>query len=350
MRVTKEYWGEVGGERVHLFTLSRAGIAAKITNYGGILSELHVPDARGDAADVVLGLETLEAYRSKDYIASNPYFGALIGRVANRVAGAQFSLGKETYPLAANEGNHHLHGGERGFDKRVWQAQILEDGLALHYLSPHKEEGYPGTLEVSARYTLLESGLRLELRATTDRATPVNLTQHTYWNLAGEGSGNILNHDLTLNSRFYTWADDTSIPTGEIFSAKETPFDFQEGKSVGADIEHPSVQRIPGGGYDTNFILTGQPGDLRLAARLRDPTSGRKMELHTTQPGLQVYSGNFLDGALRGKSGAAYPKHAGVALEPQAYPDAVNIPHFPSAILQPDEVYHQVIEYRFSAE
>ncbi len=349
MHVTKEPWGEVNGEAVSLFTLrTENGLSAKITNYGGTLTELRVPDARGALADVVLGFKRLEDYRSDAYEESSPYFGALVGRVANRIAGAQFSLGEEVYTLAANEGEHSMHGGARGFDKRVWQAQVLDEGLELRYTSPDGEKGYPGRLRVSALYTLKEGRLRLELRAEADRATPVNLTQHSYFNLAGEGSGDILDHELTLNSRFYTPTDETSIPTGEILEVEGTPFDFSVAKRIGADIEQPAVQRISGGGYDTNFVIAGR-GDLRFGARLRDPSSGRTMDLYTTQPGLQVYSGNFLEGKLRGKSGALYEKHAGVALEPQHYPDAVNIPHFPNTILQPEEVYRQVIEYKFSA-
>ena len=347
MHIAKEPWGDVDGEAVDLFTLSEGGLNAKITNYGGTLTELHVPDARGETADVVLGFERLEDYRSDVYRESSPYFGALIGRVANRIAGAQFSLG-EVYSLAANEGKHHLHGGARGFDKRIWRAQVLEESLELSYTSPDGEEGYPGRLEVRALYTLQESRLRLELRARTDQTTPVNLTQHSYFNLAGEGSGSVLNHELTLESRFYTPTDETSILTGEVLAVAGTPFDFTDAKEVGADIEAPEVQRISGGGYDTNFVIAGKRG-LRLAARLHDPTSGRRMELYVTQPGLQVYSGNFLEGRLTGKRGVRYEKHAGVALEPQHFPNALNIPHFPSVLLRPDETYHQVIEYRFPA-
>ncbi len=256
MRVEREFWGEVDGEAVSLFTLGTGnGLSAKITNYGGVLTELHVPDKRGETSDVVLGFKTLEAYRSEAYKQSSPYFGALVGRVANRIAGSQFTLGEEGYTLAANEGKHHLHGGARGFDKRVWQAQVLDEGLELRYTSPDGEEGYPGRLEVSALYTLKADRLRLELRATTDRSTPVNLTQHSYFNLAGEGSGNVLDHELTLNSHLYTPTDETSVPTGEILTVKETPFDFANAKKIGADIEHPDVQCISGSGYDTNFVV-----------------------------------------------------------------------------------------------
>lgn len=354
--ITQETWGEVNGERVYLFTLTNEnGLSAKITNFGGIVTSLEVPGASGENADVVLGFDLLEGYRSDAYRESGPYFGAIIGRVANRIAEGTFSLDSETYSLATNNGPNHLHGGAQGFDQKVWSAQtrMSETGpsLILNYTSPDGEEGYPGTLNVMVTYTLTNDDvLRFETVAVTDQATPVNLTNHTYWNLAGEGSGDILSHELVLNSDWYTPADDTLIPTGEILATQGTPFDFTQGKEIGADIEQEAVASIDGGGYDTNFVVNGEIGALRLAARLRDSSSGRMMELYTTQPGIQFYSGNFLDGTLTGKGGAAYEKYGGVALEPQHYPDAVNIPHFPNIVLQPDEVYRQTIEYRFSAE
>ena len=354
--ITREPWGEVDGERVTLFTLTNQnGLSAKITDFGGILTELHVPDSSGERADVVLGFDTLEGYRSDAYRESNPYFGAIVGRVANRVAEGTFSLDGETYTLATNNGPNHLHGGDEGFDQKVWSARasMTDAGpsLVLSYTSPDGEEGYPGTLHVTATYTLTNDDvLRFETVATTNKATPVNLTNHTYWNLAGEGSGDILGHELTLNSDLYTPADETLIPTGEILGTQGTPFDFTNAKEVGADIEQEAVASIDGGGYDTNFVVNGEMDSLRLAARLRDPASGRVMELYVTQPGVQFYSGNFLDGTLTGKRGAAYERYGGLALEPQTYPNAVNIPHFPDAVLQPDGVYRHVIEYRFSAE
>ena len=353
--ITQEAWGNVGGETVYLFTLTNQnGLSAKITNYGGIVTSLEVPDAGGETADVVLGFGSLEDYRSDAYQTSNPYFGAIIGRVANRIAEGTFSLDGETYTLATNNGPNHLHGGDVGFNQKVWRAQTqMSDtgpSLILSYTSPDGEEGYPGTLNVTVTYTLTNNILRFETVATTDQATPVNLTNHTYWNLAGEGSGTILDHELTLSSNWYTPADATLIPTGEILAVSGTPFDFTQAKAIGADIEQEAVASIDGGGYDTNFLVNGKISALRPAARLHDPASGRVMELYTTQPGIQFYSGNFLDGTLTGEGGAAYEKYGGVALEPQAYPNAVNIPHFPDVVLQPDNVYRQVIEYKFSVE
>lgn len=353
--ITQEDWGEVEGERVYLFTLTNQNeLEAKITNFGGIVTELHVPNSSGERADVVLGFDSLEGYRSDAYRESNPYFGAVVGRVANRIAEGTFALNGETYTLATNNGPNHLHGGDIGFDQKVWsaRAQMSEAGpsLILNYTSPNGEEGYPGTLNVTVIYTLTNDDvLRFETVATTDQATPVNLTNHTYWNLSGEGSGDILGHELRLSSNWYTPADETLIPTGEIVSVQGTPFDFTDAKEVGADIEQEAVASIDGGDYDTNFVVNGELGELRLAAQLRDPASGRSMDLYVTQPGVQFYSGNFLDGTLMGKGGAPYERYGGIALEPQHYPDTVNTPHFPAVVLQPDNVYRQVIEYRFSA-
>jgi aldose 1-epimerase len=352
--ITQQEWGDVQGKRIELFILkNRHGLQADITNYGGILTALHVPDRKGELADVVLGFDSLTEYRMGAYLSGNPYFGALIGRVANRTARGQFTLGEEMYQLPINKAPNHLHGGNEGFDQRVWRAQpeVLREGqsLVLSYLSPDGEEGYPGNMLATAIYTLTEDNvLRLDLIATTDRATPVNLTNHSYFNLAGHAAGSILKHELTLDSPWYTPTDDSLIPTGEILAVQGTPFDFTTPKTIGADIAHPTIRGIQGGGYDTNFVVAGQIGNLRRAARLYEASSGRVMEIHATHPGLQFYSGNFLDGSLTGK-GAVYDKHGGVAFEPQHYPNAINTPHFPSILLQPGQVYRQVIEYRFSA-
>ena len=350
---TEVPWGEVGGERVTLFDLTNdLGMRARILDLGGTLVGLELPTDDAGTVDVVLGYDAVDGERGHAYLSSGGYFGALVGRVANRIAGAAFELDGEHVEVAANDGRNSLHGGSIGFDRRRWRAQslALPDGpaLALSYVSPDLEEGYPGTVHVLALYQLTHRGtLRLELRATTDRPTPVSLTNHSYWNLAGHGAGDVLDHELTLFADVYTPAGPDSVPVGTVLGVDGTPFDFREAKRVGRDLGDPAVTAIRGGGYDTNVVVRGRPGTLRPAARLRDPASGRVLEVWTTQPGLQVYSGNFLDGSHVGKGGAVYDKHAGMALEPQAYPNAVNTPHFPSAVLRPGQIYRQLIEYRF---
>lgn len=343
------------GDSVDVFTLVNAtGMKMRVTNYGGIITSLHVPGRPGTVEDVVLGFDSLRGYTSKAYEAENPYFGALIGRYGNRIDNAQFSLNGQTYILDANNGPNHLHGGEPGFDERVWNAELFEKvdsvGVVLHYTSPDGEEGYPGRLETEVTYTLTnENELVIDYRATATEATPVNLTQHSYFNLNGVGDGTILDHELMIDAEAFTPVDSTLIPTGEFRSVAGTPFDFREPTPIGARIDQSNRQLGIAGGYDHNFVLARQDRDsLHLAARVYDPDSGREMEVLTTEPGLQFYSGNFLDGSLVGKSGTPYEKHAGLALETQHFPDSPNQPNFPSTILRPGETYTSQTVYRFS--
>ena len=309
------------------------GFEVSITNYGGAITSLKTPDRRGDFGEIVLSYGSLD-----DYVRNPRYFGALIGRHANRIAHGRFSLNGVEYQLTCNNGVNHLHGGF-GFDKRAWTVE--EDGNILHlkYFSKDGEEGYPGNVNAFVDYTLLDNELRIDYRATTDRETIVNLTNHSYFNL--RGSGTILDHELTLNADHFTPVSEDLIPTGEIKSVEGTPMDFRKGKAIGAEINNVA------GGYDHNFVLNDWDGSLRLAARLYEPVSGRALEILTTEPGIQFYSGNFLDGTLIGKNGVAYEKYTGLCLEPQHFPDAPNHPNFPSTVLRPGEEYRHTSVYRF---
>jgi aldose 1-epimerase len=347
--VKKEAFGKTGdGVAVDLYTLTNAaGMKAKIMTYGAILTELDAPGRDGKTADVVLGFDNL-----KDYLAGHPYFGATVGRVANRIAKGEFTLDGKKYKLAVNNGPNALHGGKKGFDKVVWKAEpeTLPDGAAVKftYLSKDGEEGYPGNLTVTVVYTLTNSdALRIDYTAKTDKATPVNLTNHTYFNLAGTQSGDILGHELTLNADKYTPADDTLIPTGEIKPVKDTPLDFTKPRKIGERIDQLKGEPR---GYDHNFVLNSAGKELALAATVREPKSGRIMEMFTTEPGVQFYTGNFLDGKQTGKGGVVYKKHAGFCLEAQHFPDSVNHANFPSMILKPGETYRQTTIYKFSAK
>ena len=320
------------------------GSAAKLIPYGASLTELWVPDRAGKLADVVLGLDNLEAY-----LAPHPFFGGTIGRYANRIANGRFALEGNEYQLAINNPPHSLHGGKIGFDRRAWKAEALDHpaGAAVRftYLSPDGEESYPGNLQVTVTYTLTEADeLKLEYRAETDQATPINLTNHSYFNLAA--SGDILGHRLYLNSDQYTPVDTTLIPTGEIRTVADTPFDFRGSMAIGEHIAE--ITDI--GGYDHNFVVNGQAGALRIAARLVEPGSGRQMEVWTTEPAIQFYSGIHLDGSVVGKGRVAYRKFAGLCLETQHYPDSPNHPNFPSAILRPGSRFRSETIYKFSAQ
>ena len=337
------------GQQVDQYTLRNArGASIKVITYGAIFSELNVPDRAGTFADVVLGFDSLDKY-----LAGHPYFGAIAGRVANRVARGQFTLNGKTYHLAINNGPNSLHGGLAGFDKRVWTATASNaasgPSLKLAYTSADMEEGYPGKLDVEVTYTLANdrNEWRIDYRATTDKPTILNLTNHAYWNLAGEASGKtILDHELMLNADNYTPVDETLIPTGQIKSVRGTPFDFTTMKPIGRDIA-----QTPGdpNGYDHNFVLNGNAGEMKLCGRLRDPGSGRTMEVHTTQPGVQLYTGNFLDGKLIGKGGKPYVRNYAVCLETQHFPDSINHPNFPSVVLRPGETFKSTTTHRFSA-
>jgi aldose 1-epimerase len=352
--VTRHGFGKTPeGEAVDLFVLTRGALTAKVITYGAIVTEIHAPDRDGKAADVVLGFDTLEGY-----LAGHPYFGATVGRVANRIAGGRFTLDGRDYALDKNNGPNTLHGGKKGFDKVVWKAEesIGPAGPAvrLTYTSPDGEEGFPGNLTVAVTYTLTErDALRIDYEARSDRPTPVNLTNHSYFNLAGvgPGAGTILDHVLYLASVAYTPADDTLIPTGEIAPVRGTPLDFTTPTPLGARIDQLKAEPR---GYDHNFVLAGDGSGsgaektATLAARVQDPNSGRTLEMFTTEPGVQLYTGNFLDGSIKGKGGVAYRQHQAFCLEAQHFPDSVHRPEFPSTILRPGSTYTQTTLYRFS--
>lgn len=345
-------FGSAGGADVDAYVLRHAGVTARVITYGAALTELHVPDRDGAIADVVLGFDRLDGY-----LAEHPYFGATVGRVANRIAGGRFTLDGVAYRLACNNGRHHLHGGVRGFDRQVWSAaaSVTADGPCVTFrrTSPDGEEGYPGTLEVTVVYTLAPGVLRIEHTATTDRATLVSLTHHSYFNLAGAGSGDVLDHELTLVASRYTPTDAELIPTGELAPVAGTAFDFRTPTRIGARMDRTGLTPA---GYDTNFAVDrphGRPPgrdarDLAHAATVRDPGSGRVLDVFTTAPGIQVYTGNFLDGSLTGKRCHTYGRYGGLCLEPQCFPNAINEPRFPSPVLRPGQVYEHTIEYRFS--
>lgn len=341
------------GINVDIYTLTNAnGVELRVTNYGGIIVSLRVPDARGNVDDIVLGYDSLQGY-----IEENPYFGAIIGRYGNRIAGGQFELEGESYQLATNNGPNHLHGGVKGFDKVVWNAEPFEApvsrGIIFSYTSPAGEEGYPGTLDVRVTYTLNDDDdLIFDYVATTDAPTHVNLTQHSYFNLAGDGSGDILDHELMINADEFTPVDATLIPTGELRSVDGTPFDFRQPNRIGERIGDDTEQIRFGLGYDHNFVLSqGSESDsLTLAARVTEPTSGRIVEVYTTEPGIQFYSGNFLDGTIHGKGGIVYAHRTGFCLETQHFPDSPNKPHFPSTVLRPGDTYQTRTIYRFRSQ
>lgn len=336
------------GAVIDVYTLTnQRGMVARVITFGALLTELHVPDRSGKLADIVLGFPQLSQYEG-----AHPYFGATIGRVGNRIAKGRFTLNGREYTLATNNGPNHLHGGLKGFDKRIWRAQPVpgSSGAAVRftYVSRDGEEGYPGTLTASVTYTLTDRNeLRLDYTATADQPTPVNLTHHSYFNLSGEGTGDILSHELLLFADRFTPVDDTLIPTGEILPVRGTVMDFTRSTPIGSRIE-----QVPGPapvGYDHNYVLNSPGGVLALAATVKDPASGRTMDVLTTEPGIQFYSGNFLDGTLVGKAGAAYRKHWGFCLETQHFPDSVNRPNFPPTVLQADRTYKSTTVYRFSA-
>lgn len=337
------------GTELELFTLTNAsGMQVSVTNYGGIITSLKVPDRNGKLDDVTLGYDSIDGY-----LKSTPYFGAIVGRYGNRIAKAQFELDGKTHKLPANDGPNTLHGGVKGFDKVVWNAEPFERegerGIVFTYVSADGEEGFPGTLNTRVTYTLTDKNeLAFDYHATTDKPTVVNLTQHAYFNLAGDGSGDILGHELTINADRYTPVDATLIPTGELASVADTPFDFRNKTAIGARInaDHEQIKR--GGGYDHNWVLNKQGDEMSLAARVEEPKSGRVMEVHTTEPGVQFYSGNFLDGSITGKNGHVYNKRNGLCLETQHYPDSPNQPSFPSTTLNPGEEYKTRTVYTFS--
>jgi aldose 1-epimerase len=337
------------GVPVEAYAISNGkGMTATVITYGALLTELHVPDKKGNLADVVLGMDNLDGY-----LKGHPYFGATVGRVANRIANGKFTLDGKEYQLAVNNKPNHLHGGTKGFDKVVWKVKNAPakdgDSVTFTYSSPDGEEGYPGKLDVTVTYTLTTANeLRIDYTATTDKATPVNLTNHSYFNLGGHDSGDVLGHELMVAADKYTPTDDTLIPTGKIEPVKGTPYDFTTATPIGKRLGE--IKGDPGG-YDVNYVLRGGEGKgPHLAARVKDPKSGRVMEVLTTEPGVQFYTGNYLDGKLKGKGGTVYKKHQAFCLETQHYPDSVNHSEFPSVILKPGATYTQTTVHKFSAE
>jgi aldose 1-epimerase len=324
------------------------GVETQITNYGGIVISLKVPDRQGKFDDVVLGFNS-----AQDYVKRNdPYLGAIIGRYGNRIAKGRFTLNGVEYKLAVNNGENHLHGGIKGFDKVVWTGRQIRTkagpAVVLTYLSKDSEEGYPGNLRVRVVYTLTNKNeLKIDYSATTDKDTVINLTHHSYFNLMGEGNGDILNHQLTINADRFVPTDAGSIPTGELRKVAGTPFDFLQFTAIGARINQDDEQLKLGNGYDHTFVINGAPGKLRLAATARETSSGRVMEVWTTEPGMQLYTGNFLDGSLTGKSGKPYARRSGFCLETQHYPDSPNQPSFPTTTLKKGATYKSTTIYRF---
>ena len=344
--IQKAAFGTVDGKPVDLYTLTNSkGLVVKITNYGAIVTSLLVPDRKGVMGDVVLGFDNVA-----DYVAKSPYFGAIVGRVANRIKNATFELEGKTYKLAANNAPHHLHGGKKGWDKVIWVAEAAETprgpSLKLTHVSPDGEEGYPGTVTATAVYTLTNDGaLEVEMKATADRTTLVNMAHHSYWNLAGFGSGTILGHELTIPADQYTPGD--PVPDGKLKAVKGTPFDFTAAKLIGKDLKAAGGKPI---GFDHNWVVNGDPHALRTVARLKDPKSGRVLTVAANQPGLQFYSGNFLDGSNSGK-GAPQPQYAGLCLESQKFPNSINVPAWrEEVVLRPGKTYQHTMIHRFTAE
>jgi aldose 1-epimerase len=347
----RESFGQTrDGEAVDIYTLkNRRGAEARITTYGGAVVSLKVPDRAGKFDDVVLGFDDIEGY-----LKTTTYIGSLVGRYANRIARGRFTLNGTEYKLATNNGENHLHGGVRGFDKVVWKARPVAarggQALELTYLSKDGEEGYPGNLNVRVVYTLTNANeLKIDYHATTDKDTVVNLTQHNYYNLAGQGNGDILGHQLMINASRFTPTDAGAIPTGELRPVRGTPFDFTRPTAIGARIEQDEEQLKLGKGYDHNFVINGRNGVLRLAARVSEPTTGRVMEVWTTEPGMQLYTGNYLDGTDIGKGGKPYRHRYGFCLETQHYPDSPNRPAFPSTVLRKGGRFRSTTVYKFSA-
>jgi aldose 1-epimerase len=347
--ISERPFGISDGQPVTLYTLrNRSGAEVSICNYGGLVTALKVPDRNGNLGDVVLGFDNLD-----DYVKSSPYFGALIGRYGNRIAKGKFTLDGHQYTLATNNGPNALHGGLKGFDKVMWKSRAYESksgpALELTYLSRDGEEGYPGNLSVKAVYTLTEdNALKLEYTATTDKDTVVNLTHHSYFNLAQKGT--VLNHVVMIDADKFTPVDSTLIPTGELRPVEGTPFDFRKPTAIGARITQDDEQLKFANGYDDNWVVNGYTGAVRLMARVYEPTTGRVLEVLSSEPGLQFYTGNFLDGTITGKGGWVYQFRDAFCMEPQHYPDSPNEPSFPSVVLKPGQVYHNTIIYRFSTQ
>jgi len=343
--VSKADYGKMpDGTVVQLYTLKNGPLEARIITFGGILVSMKTPDRKGVAGDIVLGHDSLADYLGD----SGTYFGALVGRYANRIGHAAFSLNGVTYKLSKNDGDNTLHGGPTGFARRVWSAKEVPGGVELSYISKDGEEGYPGTLKATATYILTTNSLQIHYTATTDKPTVVNLTNHSYWNL--KGSGDILGNQLTIAADRFTPVDSGLIPTGELKSVAGTPFDFRKPTAVGARIDQNDPQLKLGHGYDHNWVLNRSGKGLEMAARVEEPTSGRVLEVYTDQPGVQFYTGNFLNGSVKGKGGQPANLHSGLCLETQHFPDSPNKKSFPTAELKPGEKYETTTEFRFGAK
>jgi len=345
--MTAQPYGNISGKEILQYTLqNKSGLVLKVINYGCTITDILVPDKAGNVGNVVLGFDSLEGYLQKE----NPYIGPIIGRYANRIQKAVFKIGNQEYKLGANNNGNTLHGGLEGFNRKVWEVKSFSDSsITMRYHSPDGEEGFPGNVQLEVVMSIgADNSVRLEYSATTDKPTPVSFTNHSYFNLSYGNGATILDHELMIMANSITPVDSLLIPTGELTSVKNTSFDFTTSKKIGAELE-----QVPGGapgGYDHNFVLNKNEDELALAAVLYDPHSGRKLELLTTEPGVQFYSGNFMDGSITGKDGIVYVKHAGLCLEPQHFPDSPNQPSFPNTILQPGQRYKQTSIFRFSVQ
>jgi aldose 1-epimerase len=347
-QVTKQPFGKTpDGTQVDIYTLKNSSIEARIITYGGIIQSIKVPDKSGKSADVVLGFDSLDGYTGGPK--PNPaFFGAIIGRYANRIGGGKFTLDGNTYSTPVNDGTNTLHSGPKGFDKAVWKGKEIPHGVELTHVSPDGDAGFPGTLTTVVRYTLVGKDLKIDYSATTDKDTVLNLTNHSYFNLAGQGSGKILQNQVKINASRYTPVNDNLIPTGELASVSGTPFDFRKATAVGARIDDDNDQLKKGHGYDHNWVLDNG-GKFAEAAEVYEPTGGRVLQVLTDQPGVQFYTGNFLDGTITGKDGKVYQRRDALCLETQHFPDSPNHPKFPTTELKPGQKFHTVTVFRFSA-
>lgn len=347
--VSKEAYGKLpDGTPVDLYIMSDGLFEARVTNYGGYLVSLKVPDRTGKPEDVVLGFDDFEGYYNNTTHKGTAFLGPIVGRYANRIAGGKFALGGREYSLVVNNGPNAIHGGPHGFHTVLWNGTLIPDGVELTYLSKDGEEGYPGNLSVAVRYTLSKGALTIDYSATTDKRTILNLTNHTYFNLHGNGRGDILDHYLTLHASLFTWADAYLVPTGGLKSVEGTPLDFRKSTRIGERIASDYEPLRVAGGYDQNWVIDDGGNKLTDAAEVYEPISGRVLRVLTDQPGVQFYTGNFFDGTLKGKSGVVYQKRAGLCLETQHFPDSPHHPNFPTTELKPSERFHRVTVFRFS--